>query len=84
MVGTWNFSHLWWYQAGPLYHDYNALSPHELWIYGKLKIFALFADRAHGCPLKSCVTSNTWYAEICGWTRDVLRILTESWDWLMR
>ena len=40
--------------------------------------------RDHGCLLKSCFSSNTWYAKSRGWTHDILRILSESWAWLMR
>ena len=67
-----------------MYHASNDLDPHEICIYGILKIVALVIGRAHGFLLKSCVPSNTWYAESCGWNRDFLRILRESWAWLMR
>ena len=67
-----------------MYHASNALAPHEIWISGRLKIVDLFAGGTHGCILKSCVTSNTWYAKSCGWTRDVLRRFSEYWAWLIR
>ena len=67
-----------------MYHAYNYLAPHELRIYGGFKVVSLVSGRDHGCLLKSRVPSNTWYAEICGCNCDVLRKLSESWDWMMR
>ena len=67
-----------------MYHAFNALASNELHIYGVLKRVDLVAGGAYRCLLNSCVPSNNWYAESCRWTRDVLRILRESWAWLMR
>ena len=49
-----------------------------------MRIVDIVSVGSHRCLLKSCVTSNTWYAESFRWTCDVLRRLRESWAWLMR
>ena len=64
-----------------MYHASKALVPHEIRISGGLKIVALVEGGTDGCRLKSCVTSNTWYAKRFGWNRDVIRRLRESCAW---
>ena len=51
--GIWNFRHLYWSQAGSMYHASSARDPHEVRVSGGLKMVALVAGGAHGLRLKS-------------------------------
>ena len=67
-----------------MYQASSDLVSQDALVSGGLKIVPLVAGGAHGCGLKSCVPSSTYYADSFGYTLEVRSMLRESCACLTR